>query len=173
MAGNRGVRVVGLLCRRPDAGQTVGVLEDFIESPNEARLQWAAFDPALRKYIQLFSPITSDLPTKDIYVHAKLMMVDDTLVLLGSANIAFTSLEFHSEICALVEDRSRAKALRRSLFAEHLCLSEEQVPALFSEGADLWSSHAAVNVTLLQARQAPLSRVIPLSPLSHFERAVP
>ncbi len=162
-AGERGVRIVGLLCRKPDAGQAVGVLETFLDARSEDRLQWTRFNPTLRESIQLYTPMTTDLPTKDIYVHAKVMIVDDRYVLLGSANIAFTSLDFHSEMCALVDDASKAKALRLSLFAEHLCLATTAVPPDFREGADLWASQGEENARVLDGGQPPKSRVVPLS----------
>ena len=165
-AANRGVRVVGLLCRSPDAGTTVGVLEDFLDAGSESRLRWAVLDPAMQKCVQLYSPVTTDLPTKDIYVHAKLMIADDRYALLGSANIAFTSLEFHSEMCALVDDAGKVLALRRSLFAEHLCVPEDEVPPGFADGAGMWAAHAVGNLARLKGRAAPNSRVIPLSPVS-------
>jgi phosphatidylserine/phosphatidylglycerophosphate/cardiolipin synthase-like enzyme len=168
-AAKRGVRIVGLLCRKPDDGQAVGVLESFLDSDSEARLQWASLNPVIRQYIQIYSLITTEVPSKDIYVHAKLMIVDDQYVLLGSANIAFTSLEFHSEMCILVEDTAKATDLRRSLFAEHLCLDESAIPTTFLDGARLWTTHGLANKARRDAGQAPQSRVIPQSPLSPLE----
>jgi phosphatidylserine/phosphatidylglycerophosphate/cardiolipin synthase-like enzyme len=109
--------------------------------------------------------VTQDLPTKDIYVHAKLMVVDDRYVLLGSANIAFTSLDFHSEMCTLVDSPQKATALRRSLFAEHLCLKEAELPAGFGEGAELFELHADLNRQLVDAKKAPRSRVLRIAPV--------
>jgi phosphatidylserine/phosphatidylglycerophosphate/cardiolipin synthase-like enzyme len=171
-AAKRGVPVVGLLCRRPDAGQAVGVLEDFLDAESEARLQWTSLNPVIRNYIQIYSPVTTGLPTKDIYVHAKLMIVDDRYVLLGSANIAFPSLEFHSEMCTLVEDAARAGALRRTLFAEHLCLEEDAIPAKFVDAALLWHRQGLENKALVEANQASRSRVLPQSPLSPLDSDV-
>ena len=172
-AGERRVRVVGLLCRHPDAGQAVGVLETFLDAGFESKLEWASFNPALRQYVQLYSPRTTDLPRKDIYVHAKLMIVDDRYLLLGSANIAFTSLDFHSEMCTLVDSSEKAIALRRTLFAEHLCISSEAVPASFEDGAQLFAEQAALNQELADAGKAPLGRVYRLVPLPVKGAAAP
>jgi phosphatidylserine/phosphatidylglycerophosphate/cardiolipin synthase-like enzyme len=161
-AGERGVRVVGLLCRAPDAGQAVGVLEAFLDKESESRLQWARFNPALAKQIQLYSPITNTSPSKDIYVHCKTMVVDDLYILTGSANIAFTSLDFHSEMCILAEDETTAAALRRTLWREHLCLGDNQLPVAFEAGADLWESAAQQNSQLRSQGRSPLSRVVPV-----------
>jgi phosphatidylserine/phosphatidylglycerophosphate/cardiolipin synthase-like enzyme len=159
-AGERGVRVVGLICRAPDAGQAVGVLEAFLDEESESQLQWTWFNPALRKRIQLYSPVTNTSPSKDIYVHCKTMVGDDQYILTGSANIAFTSLDFHSEMCVLADDAPTAASLRRLLWCEHLCLRDDQLPDSFEDGADLWASAAKQNFLLRSQGQPPLSRVI-------------
>jgi phosphatidylserine/phosphatidylglycerophosphate/cardiolipin synthase-like enzyme len=93
------------------------------------------------------------------------MIVDDRYLLLGSANIAFTSLDFHSEMCALVDSSEKATALRRTLFAEHLCIESLAVPESFEDGAQLFAEQAALNQELAEAGKAPLARVYPLAPL--------
>jgi phosphatidylserine/phosphatidylglycerophosphate/cardiolipin synthase-like enzyme len=163
-AGERGVRVVGLLTRKPDAGQLVGHLESLLEDGEESRFQWTGFNPILKQRIQLYTPYTSDGATqKDIYVHSKTMIVDDRWVITGSANISFTSLDFHSEMSILVEHEAQARALRMRLWAEHLCSAPAQLPADFEAGADLWKSAGDRNLLLLGKAQLP-TRVVPLQP---------
>jgi phosphatidylserine/phosphatidylglycerophosphate/cardiolipin synthase-like enzyme len=163
-AGERGVRIVGLLCAHPDAGQTVGVLESFLDDRSESVLQWTKFNPALAERVQLYSPVTEGVvDARDIYVHSKTMIVDDRYVLTGSANIAFTSMDFHSEMCVLVEDAGEALDLRRRLWAEHLCITPSAIPGDFEAGANLWIEHADRNAAV-RGKQALASRVVPLHP---------
>ena len=61
----------------------------------------------------------------DIYIHAKLFIVDDDWYSIGSANISFASLRTDSEINVAVWDREGAKALRKQLWQEHLEYSEK------------------------------------------------
>ena len=86
---------------------------------------------------------------KPIYVHAKLMIVDDEILRIGSANMNNRSLGLDSE-CDVFIDTSRPdnagvsdtiKALRISLLAEHTGLSPEKVEALLNEGS---SMHAII-----------------------------
>ncbi len=162
-AAMRGVRIVGLLTRAPDAGQLMGRVEHVLELPAVQTFQWTLGDPHIKEQVQLYSPYTEgSAPNKDIYVHAKVMIVDDRYVIVGSANISFTSMDFHSEMCVLVDDARRALALRRRLFAEHLCLSESQIPEEFGQGADVWHQHGAANAVALQSGQVLRSRVVPL-----------
>ena len=80
-----------------------------------------------------------------IYVHAKLMIVDDEILRIGSANMNNRSLGLDSE-CDIFIDTKRAgneisgtaiKAQRVSLLAEHCGLSEEKVSQLLDEGMSM------------------------------------
>jgi phosphatidylserine/phosphatidylglycerophosphate/cardiolipin synthase-like enzyme len=57
-----------------------------------------------------------------IYVHSKLMICDDELVLIGSANICQRSMTHDSELhIAIVDEEGKfARDLRRNLWSEHL-----------------------------------------------------
>ncbi|XP_077530546.1 phospholipase D isoform X2 [Haemaphysalis longicornis] len=91
----------------------------------------------LRKHDELHGRLTQEL----VYVHSKLMIVDDEVTIIGSANINDRSLlgRRDSELAVVVHDTDREKsimdgrmymagrfagALRRTLFREHLGLLE-------------------------------------------------
>jgi cardiolipin synthase A/B len=57
---------------------------------------------------------------KYVYVHAKIMLVDDAWATIGSCNLHANSLFGHSEMNAAVWDRDVARALRCQLLLEHL-----------------------------------------------------
>jgi cardiolipin synthase len=54
------------------------------------------------------------------YVHAKLMLVDDSWATIGSCNLHAYSLGGHSEMNASIWDAAVVHAFRRTLLAEHL-----------------------------------------------------
>ncbi|MBS0408780.1 MAG: phosphatidylserine/phosphatidylglycerophosphate/cardiolipin synthase family protein [Proteobacteria bacterium] len=56
----------------------------------------------------------------NVYVHAKVMLVDDAWMTIGSCNIARRSFFGDIEINASVWDPAAVRALRRQLLAEHL-----------------------------------------------------
>ncbi len=56
----------------------------------------------------------------DIYVHSKLMLVDDEWATVGSANVATRSFHSDTELNVSVWDRAHVKALRCALLSEHL-----------------------------------------------------
>lgn len=72
-----------------------------------------------------------------IYVHAKLMIIDDEIIRIGSANLNNRSMGLDSECDVFIDSHRRGNAhaapaiaaLRHSLLAEHLGLQEENVPA--------------------------------------------
>ena len=65
---------------------------------------------------------TMDAPGayRDVYVHAKMAIVDDEWATVGSANFDLGSLERNTEMNATWWDAALARALREDLFAEHL-----------------------------------------------------
>jgi cardiolipin synthase len=56
----------------------------------------------------------------NIYVHAKIMLVDDSWATIGSCNLHAHSLSGHSEMNASIWDPQVVRALRSELLAEHL-----------------------------------------------------
>lgn len=101
-------------------------------------------DPS--KYISFYGLRThakiNNIPyTEEIYVHAKIMIIDDEIAVIGSANINDRSLlgSRDSEICVIIEDNEKvdgvfsgknrksskfAKDFRMNLFKEHFDLDE-------------------------------------------------
>lgn len=57
---------------------------------------------------------------KPVYVHAKIMLIDDAWMTIGSANLHGYSLRGNAEINAAIWDPATARALRCDLLAEHL-----------------------------------------------------
>jgi phosphatidylserine/phosphatidylglycerophosphate/cardiolipin synthase-like enzyme len=92
-------------------------------------------------------PIAHDLGTPvlavqvpGIYVHAKVMMVDDTFLFAGSSNINRRGLYHDGEMNSFTipqhlrgDPKNPARILRSRLFAEHLGLSPEMGLSLFAD----------------------------------------
>jgi len=74
-----------------------------------------------------------------VYVHAKVAIVDDAWLSLGSANLNEHSLFNDTEMNLVAHDPDLAAGTRLRLWAEHLELSIEQVPRDPIEAIDeLW-----------------------------------
>ncbi|XP_034925825.1 phospholipase D zeta 1 isoform X2 [Populus alba] len=124
----------------------------------------------LRAYGQLFNG--GPVVTSQVYVHSKIMIVDDRATLIGSANINDRSLlgSRDSEIGVLIEDKEFvdslmggkpwkagkfALSLRLSLWSEHLGLHAKEIhkvidPVIESTYKDRWMSTAKTNTTIYQ-----------------------
>ncbi|XP_057957655.1 phospholipase D zeta 1 isoform X2 [Malania oleifera] len=124
----------------------------------------------LRSYGRLFDG--GPVVTSQVYVHSKMMIVDDRIVLIGSANINDRSLlgSRDSEIGVLIEDQELvdssmgakpwkagkfASSLRLSLWSEHLGLRSGEInrisdPVVDSTYKDIWAATAKTNTMIYQ-----------------------
>ena len=92
---------------------------------------------------RIYVPVTKG--GTDIYVHAKLMIVDDRILRIGSANLNNRSLGLDSECdmvldCALPANKGAQEtiaALRTRLLAEHLGVDEKVVAETFARSGSL------------------------------------
>ena len=67
---------------------------------------------------------------KPIYVHAKVAIIDDEWLTVGSANLNGRGMEGDSELNVQVQNPVLARALRLRLWSEHLGLPEETIATL-------------------------------------------
>lgn len=114
----------------------------------------------------------SQLVTEQIYVHSKLMIIDDRVAIIGSANVNDRSFNGSrdSEIAILIKDcefeqsfmngvpydagRSCLK-LRKTLFAEHLGIREDDIhlddPISNYFFHNVWNKTAETNTTIYRS----------------------
>ncbi|XP_058212536.1 phospholipase D zeta 1 isoform X1 [Rhododendron vialii] len=124
----------------------------------------------LRAYGRLFEG--GPVATSQVYVHSKIMIIDDCISLIGSANINDRSLlgSRDSEIGVLIEDTEFvdswmggkpwkagkfASSLRLALWSEHLGLSAGEIsqikdPVVDSTYKDIWMATAKTNTMIYQ-----------------------
>lgn len=92
------------------------------------------------------------------YVHAKVGIIDDEWLLIGSANLNDRGLITDSEIVAVAHDPALARRTRIDLWTEHLALPREQVeaaePHTLVDGA--WRDRAARNARIIKEGDRPL-----------------
>jgi phosphatidylserine/phosphatidylglycerophosphate/cardiolipin synthase-like enzyme len=116
---NPDFRILLLLPSRPNTGvdDTRGVLAELIEEDGEAGQILAC---------TLYA--RSGPHADPVYVHAKVGIVDDAWLTLGSANLNEHSLFNDTEMNLVVHDPDLAVRTRRRLWAEHLELPIEEIP---------------------------------------------
>ncbi len=118
-----------------------GWLDEAVMSPARYELMKALREKDRYGRFRIYTPVTEC--GADIYVHAKLMFVDDRYMRVGSANMNNRSMGLDSE-CDLMIDgtddpktRSKIVEIRTDMLAEHLGKSHEEVSACFSEKKSL------------------------------------
>ncbi len=91
--------------------------------------------------LRLLTPLTDD--GTPIYVHSKLMVADDRLAMVGSANLTNRSMGFDSELVLTVDAATAPKTaqavagLRHRLLAEHLGCEVAEVSKAIEESGSL------------------------------------
>eukprot|EP01119_Soliformovum_irregulare_P021591 TRINITY_DN7220_c0_g1_i1.p1 TRINITY_DN7220_c0_g1~~TRINITY_DN7220_c0_g1_i1.p1 ORF type:complete len:366 (+),score=59.54 TRINITY_DN7220_c0_g1_i1:513-1610(+) len=92
--------------------------------------------------------IVPDSHYQSLYIHSKIMIVDDEWFTCGSANLVDLSLERdHTELNASVWSRDAAKSLRVRLYSEHLAADTQGMDDL--EAMKLFHSRADANQKLM------------------------
>lgn len=119
--------------------------------------------------------VTLHRGSSDVYVHSKLLIVDDALMICGSANVNLRSMTHDGEIALAIVDEADAFVgnARRALWAEHLGLSGSTTIS------DIDSGIVAFRVALTDD-QSNVRRYRGVTPspsrgsviASHFRRAV-
>jgi phosphatidylserine/phosphatidylglycerophosphate/cardiolipin synthase-like enzyme len=124
----------------------------------------------------LAATIRSMSPSRDradpLYVHAKVAVVDDRWLIVGSANLNAHSLFNDTEMCVVTDDGALARDTRVRLWAEHLELDEatvaaESVPALVDER---WVPIAREQLSRMRAGAPPTHRLLELPGVSRRSR---
>ena len=127
-----------------------GRLEASAMDPIRAELLRAIQEIDRKDRFHLYVPYSGETP---IYVHAKLLIVDDEILRVGSANFNNRSLGLDSE-CDVFIDCTRPanghcgemiRKLRHSLLAEHCGLADEEVGPLLEQAGSMAGMIAALD----------------------------
>lgn len=112
---DRGVEVVLLMPAEPEPVRTIDASE--LQAFLDARAALGGYDHFTLVGI---AGLDASGERQNVYVHAKLMLVDDAWATIGSGNLHNYSLFGSTEMNASIWDTEFVKALRCELFAEHL-----------------------------------------------------
>jgi phospholipase D1/2 len=120
-----------------------GWVEEEVMSPARARLMEMLEKVDRHRRFRIYTPVTKG--GDDIYVHSKVMVVDDQWLRVGSANMNNRSMGLDSECDLLLDGRrdanegagERIAAIRADLMAEHLDVAAGEVEAKLAETGSL------------------------------------
>jgi phosphatidylserine/phosphatidylglycerophosphate/cardiolipin synthase-like enzyme len=152
-------RLVLLLPSKPNSGadDTRGVLGHLISGDDDVGRVLAC--TLFARAGQLADPV---------YVHSKIAIIDDEWFTIGSANLNEHSLFNDTEMNIVSRDPELARRTRLRLWAEHLELAEEQIPADPIEAIDaLWKT---ISKEQLERREAGRTLTHRLVRLPHVSR---
>lgn len=170
-AAERGAKIIAILTSKPDEGTLPGQAESFLEKiahyqeelplvaghANVAMLTLGNNRPDPRA--------TGKIIYSETYIHSKNMAVfgpDWAQMTGGSANIAFTSMWFHSEMNVTFADIALIWNWVGQLWSEHLQITLEKAIELMGKPDDAFAffkAQAARNLTALQGGTEPEGRV--------------
>jgi phosphatidylserine/phosphatidylglycerophosphate/cardiolipin synthase-like enzyme len=144
-AAERGAKVIVVLAWKPDEGTLLGVVEDVLEQianyQEESRLVSEHRNVAILTLgnSRPDPRMAGRIIYSETYIHSKTLAVigrDWAIMTGGSANIAFTSMWFHSEMNVAFADRSRVVNWVAQLWSEHLKASLDTTNALIAKPGD-------------------------------------
>jgi phosphatidylserine/phosphatidylglycerophosphate/cardiolipin synthase-like enzyme len=108
-----------------------------------------------------------------IYVHAKVAIIDDRWLTLGSANLNEHSLFNDTEMNIVAHDAELAVRTRQRLWAEHLELPADQIPADATRAIDeLWKPISAEQLERRTSGRPLTHRLVRLPHVSRRTRRV-
>ncbi|MGJ3264777.1 MAG: phospholipase D-like domain-containing protein [Salinarimonas sp.] len=118
-----------------------GYLEAATMDTARARLLKLVHDADRHDRFRIYTPVTH--AGEDIYVHAKILVIDDRLLRIGSSNLNNRSMGFDTECDLAIEAvpgaddeediRHRIRNVRADLLAEHLARTPEEVHQAIAE----------------------------------------
>jgi phospholipase D1/2 len=140
-----------------------GWLDESVMGPARAELVKALERKDRYGRFRIYTPVTAG--GTDIYVHAKIMIVDDFVLRVGSANLNNRSMGLDSECDLMIDDRLAANRgagetiarLRSDLLAEHLGAAPAEVASAFGETGSLIA-------TIERLRGKPGRTLLPFRP---------
>ncbi len=151
-------RLLLVLPAKPNTGgdDTRGVLAELIEADADAGRILAC---------TLYA--RSGARADPIYVHAKIGIVDDAWLTLGSANLNEHSLFNDTEMNIVTHDPALARETRLRLWAEHLELPVDRIPAEAAKAIDeLWQPISAEQLERRKQGRELTHRLVRLPHLS-------
>ncbi|HUE71115.1 MAG TPA: phospholipase D-like domain-containing protein [Pirellulaceae bacterium] len=150
-----------------------GWLEEAAMSPARARLLAAIGEADCHGRFKIYTPVTNG--GKDIYVHSKILIADDEVIRVGSANLNNRSMGLDTECDLTIDARAKGNGsaaqeiprIRESLLAEHLGVPAEQVRREFGR-----SNSLIATIEALRGVSRTLVPFVPDEP-NAIEEAIP
>lgn len=170
-AAERGAKIIALLTSNPDGGSFQGRVEKEWEKISYLWEQSKMVEGHRNVSLLTLGNARDDPRTwgkliySEIYIHSKTLAVlspDWAIMTGGSANIAFTSMWFHSEMNIAFMDKVLIRKWVAELWQEHLQVPEKTASGLIDKPDDalaFFRSQADRNLKAMKRGEKPEGRV--------------
>lgn len=155
---------------RPDLQVIVATVRSYADSVLQSGWTWECFRriQVRRPDFQLYALVVTEVSAggvhaREVDIHAKLMMVDDVFLTLGSCNLHDRGFELEGEINLAVVDPALVRATRLRLWREHLA-GDPRLTGDIEADLLVWQEHADRN---RDPNTAGTSNVVPFVPIEH------
>ena len=133
----------------------------------------AAADGGGQRFLAATVSSRSGALTWPLYVHAKIAIVDDHWLTIGSANLNDHSLFNDTEMNVICQDEQLVRDTRLRLWSEHLEMSADDVSGDPSEVFDrCWSPFAKEELARRQRNEPARRRLVELPGVSRRSKAL-
>jgi phosphatidylserine/phosphatidylglycerophosphate/cardiolipin synthase-like enzyme len=172
-AAERGAKIIALLTWKPDEGTFLGRVEQEWERISYLQDQSKLVEGHENVALLTLGNNRPDPRTQgkiiysETYIHSKTIAVfypNGAVMTGGSANIAFTSMWFHSEMNIAFMDQDLIKNWVAQLWSEHIQISDEKAKWLLERPDDAFTffrQQAENNKKALEKKLRPEGRVYP------------
>jgi phosphatidylserine/phosphatidylglycerophosphate/cardiolipin synthase-like enzyme len=150
-------RLVLLLPAKPNSGSddTRGMLACLIDADDDGRVLACTLFARSGQHVD------------PVYIHAKIAIIDDEWITLGSANLNEHSLFNDTEMNVVAHDPELARNTRLRLWAEHLEMEVDEIPEDPARAVDeLWKPMSKEQLDRRAAGQPLTHRLVRLEHLS-------
>ncbi len=155
-AAERGVESVIVVPLEPDRNLLLYPAEQM-ERTRRALAELSRFP----RRCGLFGLVREVEPRRAIYVHSKLLIVDGSVMTLGSANLWPPSYKRDSELNVALEEPALCRQTLRRLWLEHAC---GQLPRHLAD----WSELGRLGRRARVAEEPAPSRIVSIEPASYY-----
>ncbi|WP_274423162.1 phospholipase D-like domain-containing protein [Chelativorans sp. YIM 93263] len=165
-------RILSGVLSRPDPPEIVvvgplnanGIIERFIMGANRERLLRSLRKVDRKNRLRVYYPVIDDGESEcEVLVHAKLMIVDDMILRIGSSNLNNRSVGLDTE-CDLVieangpETRHTISQYRDRLLGEHLAVDPARMRAAIEQHNSVIGAIEALNGGTRRLRPVPIGK---------------
>lgn len=161
----------------PDLHVVVVTVRSYADSATQSGWSWECFHriqarrPDFELYTLLVTEVdaTPEVHVREVDIHAKLMIVDDTFLTLGSCNVNDRGFELEGEINVAIVDPALARETRLRLWREHLG-NDPRLTGDIDNDMRVWKEHATRNRGVTTPGSSSVVPFVPVERESVFGR---